>query len=108
MAESIDRFMHDNPDYQIVVLVGNGHISYGSGIPKRAFRRNGYRYSIVENDEDIEENIADYVLYTERLEGTTSPKLGVLLTDENGKIEVSGFTEDSVAKKSGLRKCSNN
>jgi aminopeptidase N len=104
MAESIDRFMHDNPDYQIVVLVGNGHISYGSGIPKRAFRRNGYRYSIVENDEDIEENIADYVLYTERLEGTTSPKLGVLLTDENGKIEVSGFTEDSVAKKSGLRK----
>lgn len=104
MAESIDRFLRDNSDYQIVVLTGNGHLSYGSGIPKRVFRRNGYRYSIVENDEDMEKNIADYVLYPEKLEGTASPKLGILLADENGKIKVSGFTEDSIAKKSGLKK----
>lgn len=104
MAESIDRFLHDNPDYQIVVLAGNGHLSYGSGIPKRAFRRNRYSYSIIENDEDIEQNIADYVLYPEKLEGTTSPKLGILLVNKNGRIQVSGFTDGSVAKRSGIKK----
>jgi aminopeptidase N len=104
MAESIDRFLRNNPDHQIVVLAGNGHLSYGSGIPKRVFRRNGYRYSIIETDEDIEENIADYVLYPEKLKGTTSPKLGVLLANENGKIKVSGFTNNSIAKRSGLKK----
>lgn len=103
MAESIDRFLNDNPDYQMVVLAGSGHIKYGSGIPKRAFRRNGHEYTIILNDEDIEKSIGDYVLYPENLEGTTSPELGVFLADERGLIRISGFTGDSVAKKAGLK-----
>jgi S1-C subfamily serine protease len=30
--------------------------------------------------------------------------LGVLLASENGKIKVSGFTDDSIAKRWGLKK----
>ena len=41
MAESIAQFVKANPDYQVVVLVGKGHIIYGYGIPSRVERRLG-------------------------------------------------------------------
>jgi uncharacterized iron-regulated protein len=39
MAEAIAQFYQANPDYQIVVLAGEGHIIYGYGIPNRVARR---------------------------------------------------------------------
>lgn len=39
MAEKIAQFLQANPDYQVVVLVGQGHIVYGYGIPSRVARR---------------------------------------------------------------------
>lgn len=39
MAEAIAQFYQANPDYQIVVLAGAGHIIYGYGIPSRVARR---------------------------------------------------------------------
>ncbi|MEW6494646.1 MAG: ChaN family lipoprotein [Cyanobacteriota bacterium] len=39
MAETIAQFLKANPDYQVVVLVGKGHIVYGYGIPSRVARR---------------------------------------------------------------------
>lgn len=39
MAETIARFLQDNPDYQVVVLAGQGHIIYDYGIPSRVARR---------------------------------------------------------------------
>lgn len=39
MAEKITQFLQANPDYQVVVLVGQGHIVYGHGIPSRVARR---------------------------------------------------------------------
>ena len=41
MAESIAQFVKTNPDYQVVVLAGKGHIIYGYGIPSRVERRLG-------------------------------------------------------------------
>jgi uncharacterized iron-regulated protein len=41
MAEKIAEFVKANPDYQVVVLVGKGHIIYGYGIPSRVERRLG-------------------------------------------------------------------
>jgi uncharacterized iron-regulated protein len=41
MAESIAEFVKANPDYQVVVLAGKGHIIYGYGIPSRVERRLG-------------------------------------------------------------------
>lgn len=43
MAESISQFIVANPDYQIVVLAGQGHIVYGHGIPSRVARRLNHR-----------------------------------------------------------------
>ncbi len=39
MADGIAKFVKANPDYQVVVLAGQGHIVYGYGIPSRVERR---------------------------------------------------------------------
>jgi len=103
MAESIDEFLKANPSYQMVVLAGNGHLAYGSGIPKRTTRRNGYDYAIILNDTDLRKDIADYVLFQGTILGETSPKLMVLLTEKRGKVEVAGFHPGSNSEKAGMR-----
>lgn len=39
MAEKIAQFIKTNPDYQVVLLAGKGHIVYGYGIPSSVARR---------------------------------------------------------------------
>jgi uncharacterized iron-regulated protein len=39
MAESIAKFVKANPNHQVIVLAGQGHIIYGYGIPSRVTRR---------------------------------------------------------------------
>jgi uncharacterized iron-regulated protein len=39
IAESIAKFVQANPNHQVVVLAGQGHIIYGFGIPSRVERR---------------------------------------------------------------------
>ncbi|MGF1490859.1 MAG: ChaN family lipoprotein [Microcoleaceae cyanobacterium] len=39
MADSIVNFLKDNPGYQVVVIVGQGHVVYDYGIPSRVERR---------------------------------------------------------------------
>ncbi|MGL5193031.1 MAG: ChaN family lipoprotein [Chroococcales cyanobacterium] len=43
MAETITEFVKENPQTQVVVLAGQGHIVYGHGIPSRVERRVGDR-----------------------------------------------------------------
>ncbi|MDI6745103.1 MAG: ChaN family lipoprotein [Thermodesulfovibrionales bacterium] len=102
MSMSIDEFLKKNPDYQIVVLAGSGHIQYGSGIPKRTFRRNGYGYALILSDVDMEKNIADYIFYPQSMEGVTPPRLMVSLKEEEGRVIIEGFSENSISEKAGL------
>ncbi len=39
MADAIANFVKVNPDYQVIVIAGSGHIIYGYGIPSRVARR---------------------------------------------------------------------
>jgi uncharacterized iron-regulated protein len=39
MADAIANFVKNNPDFQVIVLAGQGHIVYGYGIPNRVKRR---------------------------------------------------------------------
>ncbi|MBI4783455.1 MAG: ChaN family lipoprotein [Oscillatoriophycideae cyanobacterium NC_groundwater_1537_Pr4_S-0.65um_50_18] len=69
MAEGIANFLTCHPNTQIIVLVGQGHITYGDGIPSRVARRlSGIEQrSILLNPdpEDLSQNnrgaIADYL-----------------------------------------------
>ncbi|MFA5354384.1 MAG: ChaN family lipoprotein [Thermodesulfovibrionales bacterium] len=102
MSFSVDEFFRLSPDRQVIVLAGSGHLSRGSGIPSRTFRRNGAGYSIILSDGDMERDVADYIIFPRPVEGQKAPKLGVLLKKEEGKVVISGFPEKSIAEEAGL------
>jgi uncharacterized iron-regulated protein len=103
MAMSIDEFLKKNSDYQIVVIAGTGHIQYGSGIPKRASRRNGYAYCTVLSDADVEPAIADFILFPKYTHPPFSARLKISLKEKDGKVLIDGFQEDSPAENAGLK-----
>lgn len=106
MAHSVDEFMRENPDYQMVVLAGTGHIIYGSGIPRRAYRLNGKKYStlITSGESAVESDISDYVLFPEPLPAPEAPKLGVILSEAEGQVKITEFTGAGRAESAGLEK----
>jgi S1-C subfamily serine protease len=87
----------------MVVLAGSGHLAYGSGIPKRTARRNGYDYAIILNDADLEKDIADYVLFPKTMPAVATPKLMVFLKEKDGKVEIGGFPPESNSEKAGMK-----
>jgi aminopeptidase N len=103
MAESVDQFLRTHPHDQMVVLAGSGHLAYGSGIPKRTARRNGYDYTTILNNADLEKGIADFVLFPGVIPGVTSPMLMVFLKEEAGKVEIAGFPQESASEKAGMK-----
>lgn len=102
MSQSVDAFIEENSVYQIVVLAGQGHLRFGSGIPKRTYRRNKHDYAIVLIDSEVEKGIADYVIFPKPVEGVTAPKLMAFLSEEDGKVKVAGFPDDSISEKAGI------
>ena len=68
MADGIAEFLVTHPNYQVIVLAGQGHIVYGYGIPSRVARRlqgrNLVQRSLLLNpsaDIRTERGIADYL-----------------------------------------------
>ncbi len=103
MSESIDEFLRVHPGDRMVVLAGSGHLAYGSGIPKRTAKRNGYDYAIILNDADLKKDIADFVLFPKTMPGVASPKLMVMLNEKGGKVEIAGFPPESTSEKAGMK-----
>lgn len=103
MAHNLDEFISKNPGYKVVVLAGAGHMMFGSGIPRRAFRLNKRDYAVILNTGDIEKNVADFVLFPAPVSMQESPKLGVVLNEEDKKVSISRFAPDSIAEKAGMK-----
>ncbi len=105
MAESIATFLADRPDYYLVVLAGTGHLAYGSGIPKRAYRRNGREYAIVlpDSGEPLEPGLADFIVFPSELAAPEAAKLGVMLDIREDQLKVTGFTSGSGAQEAGMQ-----
>ncbi len=103
MAESAQKFLTDNPESKLVILAGNGHLRHKYGIPERLYRRNHEPFTVLVQDEEIKDNIADYVLITEKLEGEKSPRLGVMVEEKDHGLEVMSIRNKSPAKKAGLQ-----
>ncbi|MFQ5484362.1 MAG: ChaN family lipoprotein, partial [Desulfobacterales bacterium] len=104
MAESAYRFLANNPDRKLVVLAGNGHVRHKYGIPERLYRRNREPFTVIVQDDDIKEGIADYVLLTTELSGKKSPKLGVIVKEKDKNLMIMNVVNKSSAKKAGLQK----
>jgi aminopeptidase N len=105
MANSVNEFLKKNPDYQIVVLAGVGHIMYGSGIPKRAYRLNSKDYvTLMPDSETIDEDAANFVLFPVQLSLPPAPKLGVILKEIDGKVKIEEVRPGSIAGEAGIKK----
>jgi predicted metalloprotease with PDZ domain len=106
MAHSIAQFLSDHLDYQMVILAGGQHIMFSSGIPKRTARLTGKDYATLINgiDGELDQDIGDFVLFPDSVIPPASPKLGVLLQEEGGRIKVKDLLPGGIALKAGLKK----
>jgi uncharacterized iron-regulated protein len=103
MAESVDRFLKERPDYRIVVLAGGGHLQYGAGIPKRVFRRNERPYAVVLSDAEIKQEIADFIVFPQPVSRPGAPKLMVSVEERDRQVRIASFTKNSVSEKAGMK-----
>jgi aminopeptidase N len=103
MAESINAYIQKNPDRRMAVIAGGGHLVFGNGIPKRAFRRNGLPYTIILNDGEVERDIADFIIFPQPLNGMTAPKLLATFKEDKGRLLINDFVQESPAKAAGLK-----
>jgi uncharacterized iron-regulated protein len=104
MAETAYQFLSNNSDYKLVILAGNGHLRYKYGIPARLYRRNHEPYQVVVQDEEIENNIADYILLSSELKGEQSPRLGIIVEENDQGLVIRSVDSAGPAKKAGLKK----
>jgi aminopeptidase N len=102
MSQSADKYLSTHSDYRMIILAGSGHLLYGSGIPKRTFRRSGLSYAVILSDVDLDKDVADYVIFPRYIEGTKPVRMMVLLNEEKGKVTITGFPDNSISKKAGL------
>ncbi|PLX68611.1 MAG: hypothetical protein C0603_05515 [Denitrovibrio sp.] len=102
MAETAANYIAKNPNKTLVVLAGNGHLRFGHGIADRLKRRTGQDYTLIVQDEDNEEGIADYILYPEKMEFEESPKIGVMVDETDEGLLVMKVINGSFAAKAGV------
>ncbi|MCP4686632.1 MAG: PDZ domain-containing protein, partial [Desulfobacterales bacterium] len=104
MAESAHVFLAEHPGVKMVILAGNGHVAYKYGIPDRLHRRNQEPFTVIVQDQDPLEGVADYVLSTSSIEGVKAPRLGVGVEEKGGELHVVSVGENTPAGKAGLEK----
>jgi uncharacterized iron-regulated protein len=108
MAHSIEDFLRENPERQIVVIAGAGHIAYGSGIPSRLYRLNGKDYVTILNAASGPPivGLADYVLFPEPIAPPTAPPIGIAIEkdEKTGLVNITQIQKGSRAERAGLKK----
>lgn len=100
MAERAAQFLKDNPQRNLVVLAGSGHIAYGSGIPNRLNRRIPVEHAIVLNGTDLgsDDRIADYIFFNRDIALPLHGLMGVVLE----KSVIKEFSATSAGRKAGM------
>ncbi len=102
MAASAAGFLNTHPDHKLVVLAGNGHVRFKYGIPQRLYRRIKAPYSVIVQDEEVADGIADYLLFTTDIEGIKAPKLGIMVEEKEEQLLVKSVIEHGPAGKAGM------
>jgi membrane-associated protease RseP (regulator of RpoE activity) len=106
MAARAADYLRRHPDKTLVVLAGAGHVEYGQGIPRRVARRIDVPAATVVSGtmRPFDPQLADFILYPQRVELPASGLLGVMLDPESAGegLGVQGFSEDSGAKAAGM------
>jgi aminopeptidase N len=102
MAESIVSFLQANPESKLVVLAGNWHVRH-YGIPQRVLARHPIDYINITQDDNLDDNLANYVLLTKEIPGQPPHRLGVGLKPLEQQVQVIKVEDDSVAQRIGIQ-----
>ena len=106
MAESVANYLAAHPDKSMIVLAGEGHIAFRSGIPDRVSRRlPGIQMAVLlpadKPGDDLEG--ADYLLVSPMLPLPPSGKMGVTLNTTTSEVSVKSVSANGAAAQAGLR-----
>jgi uncharacterized iron-regulated protein len=125
MAQTVAEFVTGpaGRDKLLVVFAGGGHIAYGFGIPRRAFRRAPVPYVTILPQTDIGQAPQDSAHAVMEVEPVTFPlpaadivwavgyedleaskvRLGVRIESADGGVLINDVTSESAAARAGLR-----
>jgi uncharacterized iron-regulated protein len=106
MAERAARFLESHPDHAMVILAGSGHIAHRSGIPRRLVRRIPVSTAIVLLDwrGDLGPELGDYLLLTQERRLPPAGKIGAVLREDEGQLEIVSCGAGSACQEAGLKK----
>lgn len=105
MAARAAEYLKDNPGRILVILAGNGHIEFGSGIPDRlAGRIDGDVVTVINAHESGDQaDRADYVLSSSPVELPDRGLLGVIIDPDSEGARVKSLNDDSAAGAAGVK-----
>ncbi len=105
MAQRAADYLKAHPQQRMVVLAGNGHLAYGSGIPQRLLRRLPASSAIVLNgwQGGIEARLADFLLFPEVQSLPPAGRLGAMLDEQGDRLSVAACEPDSPCQVVGLK-----
>ncbi|WGZ94312.1 MAG: ChaN family lipoprotein [Candidatus Thiothrix putei] len=106
MAYNAAKYLNANPEHQLVVLAGVGHISDGVGIPADLARQlpGSKVATVASSDSQDAAPAVDYTLLTAAVDLPPTGKLGVLLDTQGKGLSISALDKNSAAAKAGLQK----
>ena len=106
MAEVAARYLGAHPTRSLVVLAGNGHVTFGLGIPRRLKRRLGVASAVIatgtEND-GIEPGMADYLMLPAPQQLPPAGRLGALLEVSGHGVRIESLNKGSAAGAAGVQ-----
>ena len=105
MAENLVEFMAANPDHKVVVVVGQGHVAFGEGIPRRQKERNGRDYVILVNSDtgSVDPAMADFVFFAPEPSVPAFPAIGISVGKDSRGLLVRSIQSGGPAEKAGMR-----
>lgn len=105
MAQRAASYLAANPQKQMVVLAGSGHLMHSSGIPNRVKRRQQVTSAVVlpGGDLKIEPGIADFIVFPQAAELPPAAVMGVYMEKAENGVLVRDVVEASAAELGGVR-----
>jgi uncharacterized iron-regulated protein len=106
MADNATGYLREYPQRHLVVLAGNGHLAYGSGIPRRLLRRLPVASATVINasGQPTEPDMADFLVFAPKVSLPSAGLLGIYMQKKEASVIVADLMPQGGAAKAGLRK----
>lgn len=106
MARSVAEYMGANPGRKMVVITGQGHTAWRSGIPRRVARLSGLDYSLVIQDDSgvLSPEMADFVLFSSPMKAPDFPVIGIMAGTSDKGILVEEVSAAGAAEAAGIQK----